>query len=262
MELDQRFWEVDFIRGLAIVLAVFYNYLFALRYFGLFNLFPNSQRLKFAFWWLFPRSIASVFIFLVGVSLFLSYTRVKKLKNNESQSRGSVSFYKYFKRGLFIFSLGLVITLVTFLFTGQYFVLFGILHLIGASLIFGYFFLRYDFYSRSSLFLGSLFILTGILLRRLNFGSLALVWLGLVPSGYSTLDFFPIFPWFGFVLLGLYTGDRLYSDYSRNFKFPDFSENKLVEFVSYLGRNTLKIYLIHIPLLVIFLLFLKFLNFI
>lgn len=237
-DLDKRFWEVDFARGLAILGAVLYNYIFALKYFKIYTLKGGHL-----FWWLFPRIIAGTFLLLVGLSLTLSYSRAVKKRKRKSL------FLKYFKRGVKIFLLGLGITLVTFIFLPEGFIAFGILHLIGVSIIFAYPFLRYDFSNFVNLILGVIFLVTGIYLTNLTFDFNWLLWLGFIPSKFYTVDYFPIFPWLGFVLIGIFLGNFLYPDYERNFNLLEVSKNSFVKFMNFIGKYTLWIYLAHQPIL-------------
>jgi len=80
----KRFYEIDLLRGAAIVMMIAFHFFYDLKFFGIHNLGENS-----AFWWLFPRTIASTFIFLVGISLTLSYSRVKKW----SEKRGETFYH-------------------------------------------------------------------------------------------------------------------------------------------------------------------------
>jgi uncharacterized membrane protein len=122
-----RLWEVDMLRGFAIVLMVIYHFIWDLNYFGLLqaNLFSGA-------WPWFPRFIATLFTFTLGLSLTLSYTR-------ETRQLGRPpSFSKYLGRGGKVFGLGLVITVVTYFFIGSGYVIFGILHMLGLSIIVAY----------------------------------------------------------------------------------------------------------------------------
>ena len=58
--LNERFWEVDSLRGLAIVMMVTFHFIFDLYYFGIYSLNVNS-----GFLWWFARITAAIFIFLV-----------------------------------------------------------------------------------------------------------------------------------------------------------------------------------------------------
>jgi len=237
----KRFWELDAARGFAVVLMVIFNYAFALRYFGILAITSSNL-----FWFWLPRFIGALFIFIAGVSLTISYNR-KKIKKDV--------FSQYAKRGLMIFLLGIAITLVTWIFVPQEAVLFGILHLIGSSIIIAPFFFRFK---RANLLLGALIILAGIYLQSFSVDTNMLLWLGLKPYGFATLDYFPLMPWFGFFLLGMFFGDVFYKRGKKMFKLHDFSDNVLVSFLTFLGRNSLKIYLLHIPALILFLIALGF----
>ncbi|MCE7699283.1 MAG: DUF1624 domain-containing protein, partial [Methanobacterium paludis] len=108
MNLEERFWEVDLLRGFAIVMMITYHMIYDLTYFGAydFNIYSG-------FLWYFARITAFIFIFLVGVFLKLSYSRSEEL---HLYTRNRDLFLKYLKRGLKIFVLGLGITMVTWIF--------------------------------------------------------------------------------------------------------------------------------------------------
>jgi len=225
-----RFWEIDALRGIAVVMMIIFHFLFDL------NLFANyTFNISSGFWFFFARITASIFILLVGVSLTISYSR-----NN--------SFIKHFKRGLKIFSLGLVITAVTFFYFRSGFIVFGILHFIGISIILGYFLLRYD---KINIFIGALLIALGIILQGFVFDFPWLLWLGLFPSGFYTFDYFPLLPWFGLLIIGMFFGKMLYRNGKRIFRIKENS-TFIARLLCFLGRHSLIIYLLHQPILVLF----------
>jgi uncharacterized membrane protein len=240
MDLKKRFWEIDVLRGLAIVMMISFHFLFDLNYFGVFPLDISS-----GFLWIFARITASIFLFLVGVSLSLSHTRA--VLTGAYQVEGSMLF-KYLKRGLKIFILGLLITLATWLFIPHEFIVFGVLHFIGIAII-----LEYPFLNRKylNLLLGVIFLGIGILLAQYTFSFPWFLWLGLQPTGFITVDYFPLLPWLGVVSLGIFAGGALYKNYQRLFSIPDFSSHIFMRFLSLLGRHSLIIYLIHQPILIL-----------
>ena len=67
----QRFWEVDALRGVAIVMMVIFHLMWDL---WAFHVLPDVV-LWAGFWKYFQRTTATLFIMLVGVSLTLSYRR-------------------------------------------------------------------------------------------------------------------------------------------------------------------------------------------
>jgi uncharacterized membrane protein len=242
IDLNQRFWEIDSLRGIAIVMMVTFHLIFDLYYFGIYSFDVHS-----GFLWWFARITAFIFILLVGMSLSLSYSRTILLNKYRLQKN---LFFKYLKRGLKIFGYGLIITVVTWLFIGEGFIVFGILHLIGIGIILEYPFLKHKYIN---LYLGIIFIATGIYLMSFNFDFYGLLWLGFTPYNFYTLDYFPLLPWLGVVSLGIFLGNTLYENYTRHFQLPDLSKYSLINVSGFLGRHSLFIYLIHQPILIIIL---------
>lgn len=228
-----RFWEIDFFRGLAVILMVIFNYAFTLRYFSIYS-FGGG----WAFWWLFPRLVASVFIFLAGASLAISHNRAKKSGKNIR--------IKFLLRGLKIFGYGLIITAVTRILFPKEFIIFGILHFIGLSIILSMPFLNI---SRNKIIAFALFfIAAGIYLQSLVFDFPWLLWLGLMPYNFQTFDYFPLMPWFGVMLLGILAGNLLYPKGNRSFRFH--GNATIASPLCFLGRHSLAIYLLHQVVLV------------
>ena len=153
MNLKKRFWEVDFLRGIAILMMVLFHVISDLFHFANFRFIIYS-----GFWRVFAHVTATIFIFLVGVSLSLSFERSQLLKK--------INFTKYLKRGLKIFMWGLLITLMTWLFYQSQVVVFGVLHLIGIAIILAYPFLKLKYWN---LGIGSVLVLIGIYLYNLKF---------------------------------------------------------------------------------------------
>ncbi|MDD3753114.1 MAG: heparan-alpha-glucosaminide N-acetyltransferase [Methanobacterium sp.] len=242
MDIYERFWEIDVLRGLAILMMVIYHLFFDLTYFGICQLDVSSGIL-----FILARMTAIIFIFVVGVSLTLSHFRAKILVKNKGKT---IFFLKYFKRGVKIFSLGILITLVTWLFIPHDFIIFGILHFIGIAIILEYPLLNKKYLN---LFLGIVFIILGFIFAQFTVNYPWLLWLGLKPAGFITVDYFPLFPWLGVVSLGLFTGKTLYKDYKRRYYLPDLSKNILIKIFTYIGKHSLFIYLIHQPILIILL---------
>jgi len=237
--LEKRIWEIDSLRGIGIIMMLVSNLITDLNYFN-----DRGGIVKSDFWGYFAIMTATIFIFLVGVSLTLSYSRAKKHKTKKELRM------KYLKRGLKIFSWGFVITLVTWIFLREGFVIFGILHLIGISIILTYPFIKYRFWN---LLLGIFFISFGIYLRNFTFDRYWLVWLGFIPPSFYSVDHFPIFPWLGIVLIGLFFGNLLYHNCTRRVDPPDLSRFSFIRLLCFLGRHSLLIYLIHQPIIVILL---------
>ena len=231
-----RFWEVDAARGVAIIMMVVYHLTYDLGAFGGYDIAATS-----GFWARFADATASLFLLLVGVSLAISH------------ARGGGRFGKYLLRGLRIFGYGMVLTVVFLLF-GMGIVAFGILHLIGVSIVLSYPFLNLRL---ANLLLGLLVFGVGLYVVARHPVSEApwLLPLGVVPEGWVMPDYRPLLPWFGVVLIGLGLGNLFYGGGSRARvasllpqKAPVVARPLLP-----LGRNSLLIYLVHQPVLILLL---------
>ena len=230
----ERFWEIDALRGVAVVAMILYHFSYDLAYFGLFDVgfFRSGIGLNAA------RLIGGSFIFLAGLSLTLSYSRA--LTRAPEQNL----FPKYLARGLRIFSYGLVITFLTWIFLPNEMIVFGILHLIGISIILAYPFLNLKL---PNVALGVACIALGILLRTFDVDTPWLVWLGTDPTFFMP-DYWPIFPWFGVMLLGVAAGNTIYRD-RRKQAARATQRPRVIWPLAFLGRHSLTVYLVHQPIL-------------
>jgi uncharacterized membrane protein len=232
-----RFWEVDAARGVAIIMMIVYHTAYDLDTLGGYDIQSTM-----GYWALFADLTAGLFLFLVGVSLTISRTR--------TSLTGWRLFGKYLARGLRILAYGVVLTVI-FLALGMGVVAFGILHLIGISIILAYPFMRLRF---ANLVLGALIFAAGqyVLAQAFYAQSFWLLPFGVVPEGVVMPDYRPLLPWFGVVLIGLFFGNVVYGDGRR----PAVTEDKaplVARPLLPLGRNSLFIYLIHQPIIVVLL---------
>ncbi len=226
---------MDTARGVAILMMVLYHFMYDLDTFGGYNIESTS-----GFWAGFADLTTFSFVFLVGVSLAISYA-----KSSARAERPLLG--KYFLRGIKIIGYGMVLTLSTWV-LGMGIILFGILHLIGTSIILTYPFLRFRLLN---LFAGLAFIAAGWYLQSLEISSKSpwLLPLGVVPEGLFMPDYRPLLPWFGVVLLGVFIGNLVYGSGKRlagiSWKMPAPALP-----LTLLGRHSLFIYLVHQPIMV------------
>ena len=234
-----RLWEVDTIRGIAVILMIGFHLMFDLAFFGAYE--GDIYSIP---WQIVARSIGTTFIVVMGVSLTLRYHR---LTPELDQRR---LFGKYVWRGAVLFAWGMVITGVTYFVLGRGFVVFGILHLMGLATILAFPFLRSRW---ASLACGVVAIGLGVYLGSVKVLHPWLLWLGVRQLGRGMVDYYPILPWFGFALLGVFVGLSLYPRGMRRFALPDLSHTAPIRALTYLGSHSLPIYLIHQPILLGFL---------
>ena len=121
-----RFWEIDLLRTIAIVMMITFHALYLLNYFDIHN--TGVPGIYYGFWWWINRlMIIGPFTFLAGVSVTITYSRGKGM--SELTLGGlKIKISAFVLRGLQIFGWGMVITLLTWIIAPDKYVRFGILH--------------------------------------------------------------------------------------------------------------------------------------
>jgi len=231
---NHRFIELDLLRGFAISCMVFFHIIWDLDYFGILQLNKTMYNFNVFF--------QVLFLTLVGITL--------SIKNNRIQDRLLKSYNNVIYHGLWIFSLGMIITTVTLLFMPDRPVIFGILHCIGLSIVLSTLFLRFKTYN---LLFGFSIIFIGLIIGHYNLANPTFIHLmiGLHQTNVwkYTIDYFPLLPWFGVSLIGIGVGNILYRDNKRSFKIPNILHYRPVTLISWIGKHSLLIYLFHQPLI-------------
>ena len=244
----RRIYELDFLRGFCILLMVMDHTFFDLAYYFYPQWFPGGEGSGFLygavtlirtgyFPWILRDVIWALavfnFVFISGISCSFSHSNLK--------------------RGLRLAAVAIGFTIVTYgvdLMMGhddEYTIRFGILHLLATS------------------------ILVFSLLKPIGRGpliALALLAIGIglkyamVPletdiqlvgvlfhstSGFRSADYFPVFPWIGYFLLGAAIGPLLYP--KKSSRLPRFGPRPWMEPVMFIGRHSLIVYVIHQPII-------------
>lgn len=228
-----RFWELDFLRGVAVVGMIVFHAAFDVEFLGIAAIGVNS-----GFWWLLARAVAVAFVFIAGACMLISWERTPP----ERRVR------KFVSRGLLLLGLGVLITIATYaFFAGRFVDWLGVLHFLGLASILAIPVLSLT--DDGALWRGAVAsIALGVLFDRMVVESPWLFWLGLRSAGFASLDYFPVFPWLGVLLLGAFAGRVFYGGGVRRFKIG-VASNALVDGVGWLGKNSLWIYFLHQPLL-------------
>ncbi len=214
---------LDLARGLAVLAMVFYHFAWDLSHFGLIETDVGLD----AGWKRFAQAIAASFLAIAGASLALS-------------ARNGLDRRAFLKRLAKIAAAALAITVATFFAFPDRFIFFGILHCIAVSSVLALPFLRWHW---SFAALASLAVIAlPQVYSSAAFEHPALVWLGLGSEPPLTNDFVPVFPWSGWLLLGLAAGKLwLAKGYAMATTPPTM--------LARIGRWSLPIYLIHQPLM-------------
>jgi uncharacterized membrane protein len=99
--------------------------------------------------------------------------------------------------------------------------------------------------------IGIVFIAIGWILAAIP-GPMELLVIGIHPLTFQSVDYTPIFPWMGLVLIGLAIGEFAYPGGERRFALPKLPERAIAP-VTFIGRHTLVIYLVHQPVILLIL---------
>ena len=162
-----RFWEIDCLRGIAVLLMLLYHFLYDLELFGLADIQLRSGLILYA-----GRFSALLFILISGIALSISHSRAlnKEIsrkgaesgrKETKNDGKETEKFSKYLKRGLKLYLMGLLLTGITWIFLPEEYIVFGILHFFGVSAVLVYPFLKYG---KENLFFSLFFGLSGFYL--------------------------------------------------------------------------------------------------
>lgn len=218
-----RITSVDAARGLAILMMVAYHLFFDLYYFGIADFGIRQLPLT-----LLEYATGTLFVLIAGVSLTLS------------ESRNREGYFHYLRRGLLLGAVALAITAATWVYPHQGFIQFGIIHMIALSTLIAPFFFRLG---RMNLALGAMIVLAGAYIGANGIMSDThwFFWLGIVDPSYQALDHYPMIPWFGVVLMGIWLGQTLFPSGKPGGHVPAQGNPRL----AFLGRNSLAIYLAH-----------------
>jgi len=227
-DYNKRYEFLDFTRGIAILLMFAYHLSFGFAQLGFVDINFSTD----FFWVSFRTLIVFLFLSLVGIGLYLANRKSLKIK-------------PYLKRLALLLLYFCLITLLSKSVRPNYYVFFGILHLIFVSSILGLIFIRFYWFN---LFFGLSLFLLGKKLTFTTFDHPLLIWVGMSELKPITDDFAPLIPWFGFVLIGMFLGKYL-------FEKNDFLSLNIwhstawyMNLISWMGRHSIHLYFIHFQL--------------
>ncbi|QGM94167.1 DUF1624 domain-containing protein [Methylocystis rosea] len=234
--MSQGRWRaLDAARGLAVLAMVVFHVIWDLAHFGYApaNL-PWSAPVK-----IFGHSIAFAFLFIAGVALVLA-------------NRDSMRWPAFWRRFALIAAAAAMVTAGTYALFPTSYVFFGILHCIAVASLIAVPFLFAPW--PAAFACGALFLLGGEFFASSAFNADWLQWIGLSTSEPMTQDWRPLFPWAGALLLGVAGGKLALPLYGERLGVSGEGANTLPtrakrEWLPFLGRHSLLIYLAHQPAL-------------
>lgn len=221
-----RLIPLDLARSLAILCMVVFHFTFDL---ALFGFIPPDTMVQ-PFWYYFARMIAGSFLFLSGVSLWLAHGR-------------GIRWPAFWTRFAKIAAAALLVTLASIWFVPGGTILFGILHAIAAASLLGLVALRLPW--PVTLAIAAVIFAAAWGPRFPAFDPLWLVWTGLAETRPMMGDYVPLIPWAAPALAGVATAKALRIDLWRG-----TAPTPLTRALSFPGRHSLIIYLLHQPILV------------
>ncbi len=217
-------------RGVALLAMASYHFSWDLEFFGYLD--PGATSTGFLKY--YARSIASSFLFLAGVSLVWAHGSEVRWK----------SFGKRFSR---IAAAAALVSIATYVTTPDFFVYFGILHVIAVLSLLGLAFLRLP--APLTLLMAAAAYIAGEYFKA-SIDVSWLMWLGMNAHPRPSSDFVPLIPWASAYLAGIAAANllSLRNLDQRILSGPEFG-NPVRNAFSWAGRHSLAIYLVHQPVL-------------
>ena len=230
-EKRPRFVAIDMARGLAIIGVVIYHFCWDLRYFGFLPVGIEDTPL----WLISQRVLLGSFMVLTGASLVLAH-------------QDGVRWRAFWSRFGILAIAAAAVSLGTFILFPEAFVYFGVLHAIALFSLMAVPFLRVPLGGVGLVALG--FIATALVYQSSVFNVPALAWIGFFTVPPLTNDLVPIFPWFGFVLVGVVGMRGLLARGWQQTPDRVHARDAWSKTLVWAGRWSLVIYLVHQPILI------------
>ena len=219
----QRIWELDAWRGAIIVYMLFFHFMYDMHFFyG--HPFNPFERLGFAT----PFLISITFYPLAGITTGLSRHT--------------------FKNGLRVAALALIFFVVSWFLFPDMFVRFGTLHLLATAMLLTPLLNRLPTWLLSTLV--PVFYLLGQMAHRTLVTNPWLFPFGLMTIDFTSLDYFPIFPYLGPYIAGMVFYRLVYARRGKTSLLPEWRWTRPLQFV---GRHSLMIYVLHQPVYMVLL---------
>lgn len=226
---QDRIAAVDLARTLALGGMVLFHMVFDLQLFGYL---PAGTVAMPGPWAILARIVAGSFLFLAGVSLVLAHG-------------GGIRWRPFLRRLAILAAAAGAITFGSFAAMPDRFIFFGILHAVATFSVIGLLFLRLP--AIAVLATAALVFLLPSVWTHPLFDAAWLRWIGLATTPTVSLDFEPLFPWFSAFLAGM-AATRVAM---RLPLWPRISRppGPLLSRLTWPGRHSLAVYLLHQPVL-------------
>lgn len=228
----KRFPLLDILRGVAIVMMVIFHLFYDLNMYKFIRvrLFTNPL------WLVYREFLVFLFLGVSGVCLYLVHAQ-------------GIRWRRFGKRFLIICGAAAIVSITTYLYNPKNIVWFGILHLIAVASLTSLPFLKRP---RLAFVLGLVLLAFGFIgdLNEKSHYIPYLTWLGFGSLRIRTFDSFPMIPYWGYLLIGIFLGAECISKGQGWLFTPIRPESGPNRILSFLGRHSLLVYLVHHPILI------------
>ena len=244
MTYSNRLQRIDEIRGFTLISMIIYHFMWDLRYIADFNISWYGGTASN----IWQKSICITFIFISGFCFSFGKKRLK--------------------RSLLIFMCGALISAVTFILMPENRVVFGVLTFLGSAgfitiivdklnkiivskinestfnltMLIGMLLLFISFFNVN---FGYIFFPKKTLLPKYLYDGYFMTFIGFPDPSFFSTDYFAILPWIFLYLSGYFMQKTI----GNKQDVVKYLLNDRFKFISYLGRNSLIIYMVHQPVL-------------
>ena len=240
-----RIWELDFLRGLCVILMVIDHLSFSLGIVFGEGWIANSDNLVLVSIAKFARDFFRHWTPRVYFRYLVLFCFFGLCAFSCHLSRSNT------KRGLRMLLVAIGITIVTALMdlithTQLYIILFGVIHYLAVSVLIYGWMLRHCHF-KLQVAIGLLIVIAGAYLsvHPLPISGFFPAILGLNHSGFVSNDYFPLIPWFGVFILAGSVFYLLYQD--GHSRFPGRGQGRFAQGVMFVGNHALLFYILHQP---------------
>lgn len=216
---DKRITELDFFRGIALIFMVYFHLIWSMS-----QLYGYS--IMYSAWVNFYIGKVSAILFILISGIVFTFGKFN------------------WKRCIVLTGIAIGISTVTYVYNSEYFIKFGIIHFFALSSLVAVMFKNMNKYAILIIWIAIILAWSWIGNIPANSDYLFFIWI--VSKWFQSADFYPLIPRFGIYLLGMWMSKIFYAN-KKNIFWKIFN----VWPINFVGRNTLLIYLIHQPIIIL-----------
>ena len=260
----KRFVEIDVVKGVAVLLMMFFHYFYLGKHMNVVNVNTDSGLL-----YLCAKLAHTTFIIASGMNLAIS-----------TSGKSSKEYIpKKVKRGLYLLAVGLIISYLTKIEFGDSYVKFGIMHFMGIATILSTFVMKVPILTyviSAGILLIHILLKTPSIKNRFfevcEKNPFMCFISGIMNLKYDSLDHFSLIPYLGYFLLGSAIAftcykiknveNELSQEVNYNYNYDDngrkiealgfldkYQDNPIVKGLAWVGKRSMMFYVVHFTIL-------------